>query len=81
MIKERAVERKKNVPGNLCFADLAAFIFLILISFFAIKITFIPSLQTTGNFSGKAANSLELIIYSPATLVHLISPASLSAPL
>lgn len=55
--------------------------FLILISFLAIKIAFLPPLQRIGNFAGKAANSLELIIQSPTTLLHLISPASSSAPL
>lgn len=38
-------------------------------------------LRGLGTFAGKAANSLKLIIQSPTTLVHLISPVSLSAPL
>lgn len=71
----------EKLPDKLCFADPAAPTFLILISFLAIKIAFPPPLQRIGNFAGKAANSLELIIQSPATLLHLISPACLPAPL
>lgn len=63
------------------FADPAAPIFLILISFFAIEIAFLFSLRRIGSLAGKAANSLELIIQSPTTLLHLISSAFLSAPL
>lgn len=72
---------KEKWLGKLCFADPAAPTFLILISFLAIKIAFLPPLQRIGNFAGNAANSPQLIIQSPATLLHLISPAFLSAPL
>lgn len=71
---------KEKLPAKLCFADPAAPIFLFLISFVAIKIAFLPALWRIGNFAGKAANSLELIIQSPTTLLHLISSAS-SLPL
>lgn len=53
--------------------------FLILISFYSITVAFIPSLQKIGNFAGKAASSLKLIIQSPTTM-HLISSLFLSAP-
>lgn len=66
--------------GKLHFADLASLIFLILISFFAIKIGFLPPLQRTGNLVGKAANSLQQIIQSPKTPLHLISPLCVSDP-
>lgn len=72
---------KEKLLGKLCFADPAATAFLILISLLAIKIAFLPPLQRIGNFAGKAANSLELIIQSPTTLLLLISPTLSCLPL